>query len=341
VEVLGQTRIEELVQRYGFLEEYLLSLEVAFEQRSAPLEGRRAHYGLTLEEFARWGGIAFGELQRELQHRIDGGVQQTTGPEGVVLSQNQRRGLEELVECLERDGQIQPAGIERFWREWGMVDGQGMAQLEQLLRGRGFGQAQITGVMGIHVVRGAQRGAEAAAPTVPRGHPVHTLMMENRACEDVLNELEVQRTLLEQGEGQSPAGTPVRQRLYGLIEQLNRLEPHFKRLEVVLLPLVQQRGEGGEAVVHWAMHDDIRNGIAGLLALCEQHAPVEVVIGAVGQLIRMLREMIGAEEHRLYPRALALLEQAQWRSMEEHGQAFGYSWIVPHALYPARDTRSG
>jgi DUF438 domain-containing protein len=66
-------------------------------------------------------------------------------------------------------------------------------------------------------------------PGLPAGHPVHTLMLENRACEGILNEAEAIKDFSKE-----------KTRLLDILDRFGQLDKHYLHKEN---QLYQKKGE--------------------------------------------------------------------------------------------------
>jgi DUF438 domain-containing protein len=165
------------------------------------------------------------------------------------------------------------------------------------------------------------------APVVPRGHPLHTFMLENRAAEGILHELD--HILAKLGDGPDKAAFAKEQRsLAKLIERLSELDLHYLRKENQMFPVLEVHGITGPSQVMWALHDDIRIAIKSSKAGVRD-ALIPDVVNTLRYLVKSVRDMIYKEEHILFPMAKDLLTDVEWRKVRQGEEEIGYAWIAP------------
>ncbi|MBA7628053.1 hypothetical protein ES703_35523 [subsurface metagenome] len=161
---------------------------------------------------------------------------------------------------------------------------------------------------------------EQEVPRPPDGHPVHTLMVENRASENIMAEIE---TLI--GEP-STLGEHMGE-LGALVERLGEIERHYLRKENQLFPRLEAKGMSGPSQVMWAIHDDIRAVLKKAKAQIEE-GDVGVA-GTLDELIVTIRDMIYKEENILFPMSMEALTTEDWLRVKEGEEEIGYAWIEP------------
>ena len=77
-----------------------------------------------------------------------------------------------------------------------------IAQMEQRLIAEGMPESEIKSLCDVHVKVFQEALEHQTVPGLPAGHPVHTLMLENRACEGILERSRGSKGFCE-GEGQT------------------------------------------------------------------------------------------------------------------------------------------
>lgn len=154
-----------------------------------------------------------------------------------------------------------------------------------------------------------------AMPGLPAGHPVHTYMLENRAAEEILDEMKKIEDPLKE-----------RDRLLSLLGRLSEIDRHYVRKENQLFPVLEAKGISGPSKVMWALHDDIRMMMKDVKARTQNSTITEK---AVKTLVHMINDMIYKEEHILFPMVLETLDEDDWTRVRQGEDEIGYAWIKP------------
>ena len=156
-------------------------------------------------------------------------------------------------------------------------------------------------------------------PGLPAGHPVHTLMLENRAAEGILKEAEEVKDFSKE-----------KDKLLEILGRLGQIDKHFARKENQLFPIIEAKGITGPSKVMWALHDDIRGFIKDVRKRVVDDKIEKV---AIEVLAKMVNDMIYKEEHILYPMALETLSEDEWAKVRKGEEEIGYAWIKPEAQW--------
>jgi DUF438 domain-containing protein len=171
------------------------------------------------------------------------------------------------------------------------------------------------------------------APVVPQGHPLHTYMLENRAVEGILHELD--HVLAKLGDAPDKGAFGKAQAsLAKLVEGLAAIDLHYLRKENQLFPVLEVHGITGPSQVMWALHDDIRVALKSARAGVTD-ALVPDVVNTLRYLSKSLRDMVYKEEHILFPMAKDLLTEAEWGKVRQGEEEIGYAWVRPEAGWTA------
>ncbi len=253
---------------------------------------------------------------------------------------NNREKRREVLKGLIRqlhEGKTVEEVRDDFARLLQQVGASELAEVEQALIAEGVPEGEIKRLCDVHVALFREAlDAQARPETIP-GHPVHTFLAENVACARVLDDLRVALDLLKADPTPENLETARRR-----LEELRRYEKHYLRKENILFPFLEKHGFTGPSRVMWAIHDDIRAGwkaLAGVLTNppadpTSLHAQVD---GTFLPLDKMIREMFYKEEAILYPTALEMLSEEEWRIIRTQEEEIGYAFVVAGDQWPPRE----
>ncbi len=188
-----------------------------------------------------------------------------------------------------------------------------IATLEQALIAEGMPAMEIKRLCDVHVAvfRDAldAHTAQKYLPEVGTSSPAEAFIArmkgENAAAERTLAALEQAIRA-----GQWPEARTF-------LQKLREHEQHYVRKENGLFPYLEKRGFTGPSTVMWAIHDDIRVGWKQLAALLDDHPDPEQVIPLFQEVARAMREMFYKEENILFPTALQLLADHEWKALAD------------------------
>ena len=318
MELKADTKIKEIYEKYPWIIDFLPTIAPHFSRLQNP-EHRERMFGIaTIEVAAGGGGLDVGELigiiQAEIKKR-----------EGVDLKQERKEVLKGIILDIH-------AGVEmdilrdRFAELVKDVSATEIAEIEQLLIDEGLPESEVKRLCDVHVEVFKQSLDEKDIPRPPAGHPVHTFMVENRASENIMVDID---NVLCEIPGIATKVDMVRhgEKLSTLLEKLALIENHYVRKENQLFPKLESYEVTGPSSVMWALHDDIRMAIK--IARKELAEGNPKAVTSLNEVIITIRDMIYKEEHILYPMSLETLTDRDWLDVRDGESEIGYSWIEP------------
>ena len=342
MELNEKTSLHELLKRYPFLLDFLVGLSPEFKKLKNPVLRQTVARMASLKQVAAEGGLTTAELIEKIRKEIEtrSGPVETGGgaraaasghPGGKPASQNRTEKLKEIIRELHRGGN--PDELKKqFAALIKDVGPEEIARLEQQVIEEGMPEEEVKKLCDLHVRIFEEALEVQASPSVPPGHPVHTLMAENRALEKLLAELKL---LLERIPRETAVGEMESnlEELGQLLVNLSEIEKHYLKKENQLFPLLEARGVTGPTKVMWAIHDDIRRELKDLRKLLEQKVQTPEAASRLalrtGQVLQMIQDMIYKEEKILLPMSLEVLKEEDWARVKKGEEEVGYAWVKP------------
>lgn len=329
----ANSSIDALLKEYPFLLEFLVSRSPKFKLLENAVMRKTVGKVATLSQAASIGGIELPDLLRDIAAEIrkrtatDVSVGSSKVEAAPVLDADARQ---ELLKDIIRDlhkGVEMSVLKHRFHELIKDIDPSEIAKMEQRLMAEGMPESEVKRLCDVHVEVFKESLSAQAAPVVPPGHPLHTYMLENRAAEGILHELD--HVLAKLGDAPDKAAfTPLQPSLVKIVERLADIDLHYLRKENQLFPVLEVHGITGPSQVMWALHDDIRVAVKSAKAGVRD-ALVPDVVNTLRYLAKALRDMVYKEEHILFPMAKDLLTDAEWRKVRQGEEEIGYAWITP------------
>jgi DUF438 domain-containing protein len=325
MELKSNTKLGDLLKAYPILIEFLPTVSPKYEALKNPVL-RRAMLGrATLKMIAERGEMELGALIEA----IEGAIKEAETP-----------SEEERMDVLKGIIRDLHAGVEmeilrdRFARLCEYVSPTEIAQMEQSLIDEGLAEEEVKRLCDVHVEVFKQSLDTQETPTTPAGHPIHNFMAENRATENLLEEID--GITGELGRHPSPEAVAAhRETLVDLVTRLSELEKHYLRKENQLFPILEAKGMSGPSQVMWAVHDDIR---AALKVARGQVSSGDAKISlTLEELSITIRDMIYKEENILYPMSLESLTHGDWLRVKDGEAEIGFAWIQPLFDWPGDD----
>ena len=322
MELSPKTKINELLARYPFLKDYLITLNPEFKMLDNAFLRKTVGKLATLGKAAMISGM-------DVKVIIDGVAseikKQTSEVASISYAEGDADAQEERIETMKgiikdlhagKDAESQKKKFGELIKDVAPWE---IAQMEQRLIAEGMPEAEIKSLCDVHVKVFQEALEHQTVPGLPAGHPVHTLMLENRACEKVLREIQEVKDFAKDKE-----------KLLGLLEKLGQIDKHFLRKENQLFPVLETRGITGPSKVMWALHDDIRGFIKDVRKRVKDGNMEPVAVEA---LVKMVADMIYKEEHILFPMALETLSEEEWAKVRKGEEEIGFAWIKPETLW--------
>lgn len=335
----ANTKIDDLLREYPFLMEFLVSRSPKFKLLESAVMRRTVGKVATVAQAASIGGIELPVLLRDIAAEIrkrtgaDVAVGSAQAGAAPVMDADARQ---ELLKDIIRDlhkGVEMTVLKHRFHDLIKDIDPSEIARMEQRLMAEGMPESEVKRLCDVHVEVFKESLSAQDAPVVPPGHPLHTYMLENRAVEGILHELD--HVLARLGDAPDKAAfLPLQPSLVKIVERLADIDLHYLRKENQLFPVLEVHGITGPSQVMWALHDDIRVAVKSAKAGVRD-ALVPDVVNTLRYLAKALRDMVYKEEHILFPMAKDLLSDAEWRKVRQGEEEIGYAWITPEAPWTA------
>ncbi len=322
MELSPNTKVNDLLSRYPFLKDFLIAMDPEFKMLDNPFIRK------TVGRFATLGKAALmhGKDVKKMIADIAGEIRRRTGEDVAAITAEGVNEEEARIETLKgiirelhagKDAETQKKKFQELITDVAPWE---IAQMEQQLIAEGMPETEIKSLCEVHVqVFKEALDAKKSVPGLPAGHPVHTLMRENRAAEDILKEI-----------GAITEYAKNRDRLLSLIDRLAEIDKHFLRKENQLFPIFETKGISGPSKVMWALHDDIRGFIKDVRKRVSDGKMEKVAAEA---LVKMVNDMIYKEEHILFPMALETLSEDEWVKVRSGEDEIGFSWITPEPAW--------
>jgi DUF438 domain-containing protein len=335
----GKTTVDALTKRYPFLIEYLPTLSPAYKKLKNPVLRRTMGAIATMEKVAGMGDLELdhllssiaGEIQRQTGDRVavEGMAPPADPGTATPLSEEDRKAaMRAIIEDIHAGGDPDELKA-RFSDIISDISPSELAEVEQSLIDDGLPESEVKNLCSLHVDVFKEGLDKGDVPSMPGGHPVHTYMMENRAAENILAQID---------EATCDLGDPVdgaafsarRDVLMGHLSTLNQIDKHYLRKENQLFPMLEEHGITGPSQVMWATHDDIRAEMKEAISVT-QAGDAQASVERLSSVSLAVKDMVYKEEHILYPMCLETFSEAEWSRVRKGEEEIGYAWVLPAA----------
>ncbi len=320
MQISPKTKLDELLCNFPFLKDFLIQMDPHFKALDNPLMRKTLGRMATLSRIALVGGIELAKLMDD----IAGEITKRTGekvsiageelPETIEGPEQRIEALKEIIKDLHKGVDVKTVK-KRFLELIRDVAPTEIAEMEQRLISEGMPEEEVKRLCDVHVEVFKESLEDKVVPGLPAGHPVHTLMLENRAAEGIVRQIQAIHDI---GKDKDLLST--------LLGQLSSIELHYVRKENQLFPILEAHGISGPSKVMWALHDDIRMMMKDVIGKSEKGSVTALEVKA---LIHMINDMIYKEEHILFPMALETLGEGDWEKVRKGEEEIGFAWIKP------------
>jgi DUF438 domain-containing protein len=328
--VTPKTRLDELLNEYPFLLDYLVNRSPKFAKLKNPIMRKTVGKTATLEQVAGFGDVPVESLLSGIEAeiaRVKGERMDIDLEKAAPLADKKARleVLKDIIRELHVGAEVEQQK-KRFVALIKDISPTEISELEQTLIDEGMPEDEVKRLCDVHVqVFKESLESRPEASSLP-GHPLHTLMLENRALEEMLSRVREILDRIEVAWSESASG--LFKDFESLLARLAEVEKHYLRKENQLFPLLEARGVSGPSKVMWSIHDDIRAMLKDLGRLLEQKEPGE--IATLGRrLVEAMADMIYKEEKILYPMCQETFDETDWARVKKGEEEIGYSWVTP------------
>ena len=146
------------------------------------------------------------------------------------------------------------------------------------------------------------------------GHPINTLVRENREIEKILKE--IKENLVDISENDS---------LRNAIDKLLKIDIHYAKKENLMFPYMEKYDIIAPPKVMWGVDDEIRADIKEVKkVLSEPFEDSEKVIKMIEGMMERVNEMIFKEENIMLPMLTEKLTEDEWKTIADDSDEYGY-----------------
>ncbi|MEX2706928.1 MAG: DUF438 domain-containing protein [Candidatus Freyrarchaeum guaymaensis] len=208
-----------------------------------------------------------------------------------------------------------------------------IAQIEQQLIEEGMPIDEIRRLCDVHFAL-FRESLEEEKVEVPEGHPIHILVEEHGIILGFAEELRNLSKMVKEAEDFDSAKENLEQ-LKRIAENFRESESHYVREENVLFPVIEKHGVTKPPAVMWMEHDTIREMEKNLYKLLDnpRETSFRVFAKKLGDAALSLAEMLSThfykENNILYPTALKIIPENEWKDIRHEFDELGYCGFTP------------
>ncbi len=252
-----------------------------------------------------------------------------------MTNDERKRVLKEIIRDLHR-GASPESVRSRFKEILSSASPTEIAQLEEELIREGLPREQIQSLCDIHLAV-FKESLDKQRVEAPPGHPIRILMEEHSM---VLGFADMLRELAKRFVSGAPPNETDLDDLDDVLHHLKESESHYVREENVLFPYLEKHGITQPPAVMWTEHDKIREMKKSLYALVDawKSEPSKRSAADLRSSSTSLGEMLSShfykENNILFPTAMKVIGDAEWRDVRAQFDEIGYCCFTPEQPKP-------
>lgn len=212
-----------------------------------------------------------------------------------------------------------------------------IAQIEEELIKEGMPKEEVQRLCDLHLAV-FREAIEKHNSLPPAGHPVHILMEEHKMLLGFSDKL---KNIVKEIKAAKDFGSlnEERKQLDRIAEHFKESESHYVREENVLFPYLEKHGITQPPAIMWMEHDKIREMKKDLYRLINtsESMPFPDFADRLGETALSLTDMLSSHFYKensiLFPTALKVIGEDEWKDMRDQFDELGYCCFTPE---PAR-----
>ncbi len=251
------------------------------------------------------------------------------------MGEDKKKMLKEMIKQLHSG--VAPQEVkEKFKQVLGTVSSMEIAEIEQELVEEGLPREELHRLCDVHLLV-LQEQLERQKPEVPTENPVNILMEEHKV---MLQLVEMARTALnglQNAKGLVDTSEDMAH-LKHIAEDFVDSEKHYLREENVLFPILDKHGVKEPPAIMWTEHNRIRDEkkrFTNLISSCSSMS-FEDFKEQVGNAVESLGELLSShffkENSILFPTALKVFTDEEWKEVRREFDSIGYCRFTPQYL---------
>jgi len=226
----------------------------------------------------------------------------------------------------------------KFKQVLGSTTPEEIAKIEQELVEEGMPREEILSMCDIHLAV-FQEQLEAQKPKTPppAEYSINILMEEHKILQQHLGRLKglVERVGLQ---GSFSEASKEIDQLKSIADDFMDAEKHYKREENVLFPILEKHGVSEPPAIMWMEHNKLREAKKQFNNLVHSYANMDFkdfkkqLAESAENIITVLGSHLFKENNILFPTALRVVTDEEWKEARKEFDAVGYPRFTPQHL---------
>ncbi len=206
-----------------------------------------------------------------------------------------------------------------------------IARAEQELIQEGMPREEIHRLCEVHLAV-FKESLEGQKSLAPEGHPIYILMEEHKMFLEFAGEL---KSIAQRLRRADSADSASMERVREIAELFKEGESHYVREENVLFPYLEKHGVTQPPAIMWMDHNQIREVKKSLNGLIDGYESIDFQNFArqldevTSALAELLTSHFPKENNILFPTALRILAEDEWKDVRQQFDELGYCSYTP------------
>jgi hypothetical protein len=248
------------------------------------------------------------------------------------LFESKKARLKELIKALHAGAHPEEMK-KRFKEALEDIGPLEIAKVEQELIEEGMPAEEVRRLCDVHLAV-FRESLEKPKIEVPSGHPIHILLKEHELVKGFVEQISHLLPRVEQAKDFKGIEKEL-SKLGQLLGHLKEYERHKVREENSLFPYLEKHGVTQPPSIMWTEHDEQREEIkeASKTLEAKEVLGFEQFKGKLLSHLKNLTDLIPShfykEENILFPTALRLIGDVEWREIKASMDGLGYCYFTP------------
>ena len=307
--------VYKVVSQYPHLKD--IFIESGFKSITDPIKFNTVAKVITIENACKMKNVDLSLFLIKLNNAVadSGNFEKSSEMERHIQVNKQR--ADKIAAIVHKFfGGADTASLQKEYETIAPVTAEEFAYAEQLISDAGVPDSkfenEISGI--ISLFRSSLENT--TLPELPAGHPVSTYVRENAEILNLTGKVREELGRIK----------PDTDRMLSLYKTLKDVNLHYVRKETQLFPYLEKKGFDKPTTVMWTLHDKVRKGIKDSIENLE-HGRTEEFLEIQDFLPDEIEGMVFKEEKILFPTALMMLDEAEWRQIRSNEKELQYCFI--------------
>jgi len=254
------------------------------------------------------------------------------------MNENKKKAFKEIISQL-HSGATPEEVKERFGEVLENLSSVEIAKIEQELLKEGMPREQIQRLCDVHMAVMRDQ-LEKTKLEVSVGHPINVLLEEHKAMLQIGERLSVIANKVEGASDKSYVAEELHN-LEHISADFMDSEKHYLREENVLFPTLEKHGITEPPAIMWMEHNEIREKKKQLNKLLEEtnglgFQDFKVQLAETAKSLNsLLQNHFYKENNILFPSALQVITNEEWKESRKEFNEIGYCSFTPQHLIAA------